>query len=303
MQSRRVDRVTLAAFLVAVVTLGANWVGVRFSNRELPPFWGAALRFALASALLFMVVGVRGIRIPRGRALVGAAVYGFGQYFVTFALVYWALVVVPAGMTSVMFATLPLWTLLISAAVGFERLGWRNVIGALVAIAGLVVIFAGELTADVPLARVAAIFAAALFGGLTGVVVKSFPRTHPIATNAVGTAVGVPLLLVVSLLAGESWTLPQQSATWLAVGYLVLSTCIGFVLIVHVILAWTPSAGAYGAVIGPVVTVVLATILGGEVFGPAFFVGATIVGAGTYIGAIANAGRPAREAAANLADG
>ena len=43
---RSVDRITLLAFLVATLILGANWVGVRFSNRELPPFWGAGLRFA-----------------------------------------------------------------------------------------------------------------------------------------------------------------------------------------------------------------------------------------------------------------
>src|SRR5206468_995249 len=116
----RLDRLTVAAFLFAVVLLGANWVGVRFSNRELPPFFGAAFRFAIASAVLFAVVAVRGIEIPRGRALWGAALYGVGQYFATFALIYWALVAVPAGMTSVIFATLPLWTLFLASAVGYE---------------------------------------------------------------------------------------------------------------------------------------------------------------------------------------
>lgn len=73
---------------MAVLLLGANWVGVRFSNRELPPFWGPALRFAVASAVLFGVVALRGIAIPRGRALWGAILYGVGQYFLTFALIY-----------------------------------------------------------------------------------------------------------------------------------------------------------------------------------------------------------------------
>ncbi len=51
-----VDKSTLAAFVVAVIVLGVNFVAVRFSNQELPPFWGAALRFIIASVLLFMVV-------------------------------------------------------------------------------------------------------------------------------------------------------------------------------------------------------------------------------------------------------
>jgi drug/metabolite transporter (DMT)-like permease len=294
--------VTLTAFLVAVLLLGANWVGVRFSNRERPPFFGAALRFALASAILFAVVALRGIAIPRGQALWGALVYGVGQYFATFALIYWALVAVPASMTSVIFATLPLWTLFLSATAGFERLGWRNLFGAVVALGGLALIFSSELTPDVPLVRVGAILAAAVFGGAVSVVVRAFPRTRPIATNAVGTLVGVPILLAASALAGERWALPQQGATWLALGYLVLSTCVGFALIVYVILAWTPSAAAYGAVLGPVVTVILATLLAGEVFGPGFFVGALIVGVGVYLGALANAPRAAPTAEVAAAD-
>jgi len=283
---RKLDRITLIAFLVAVVMLGANWVGVRFSNRELPPFYGAALRFAFATVILFAVVAVRRLELPRGRALWGAVLFGIGQYFATFALLYWGLVAVPAGMTSVLFATLPLWTLFLSAAAGFERLGVRSVVGALVAIAGLVIIFGAELTADIPLIRVGAILAGAVFGAITSVVVRAFPRTHPIATNAVGTLVGVPILLLVALIVGERWAIPQATTTWVALAYLVLSTCVGFVTLVYVILRWSPSAAAYGAVLGPIVTVILATLLAGEVFGPGFFIGAVIVGIGVYLGAI-----------------
>ncbi len=300
--SRRVDGVVLAGFLAAVLLLGANWVGVRFSNRELPPFFGAGLRFAVASVILFAVVALRGVALPRGRALSGAVLYGLGQYFALFALIYWALVAVPAGMTSVVFATLPLWTLFLSAAAGFERIRAMNVVGALVAVGGLAVIFGDQVTADVPLARVAAVLGAAFFGAVTSVVVKAFPRTHPIATNAVGTAVATPLLLIASRLIGEQWALPQLTATWLAVGYLVLSTVLAFVLLTYVILRWTPTAAAYGAVLGPIVTVVLATLLAGEVFGPGFFLGALVVGIGVYLGAIATAGRVASRPTVTAAD-
>lgn len=43
---------------------------------------------------------------PRAR---GAVAYGVGQYVHTGTLLYWALVAVPAGMTSVTFARIPLW--------------------------------------------------------------------------------------------------------------------------------------------------------------------------------------------------
>lgn len=34
-------------FATVVLVGGGNFVAVRFSNRELAPFWGAGLRFAL----------------------------------------------------------------------------------------------------------------------------------------------------------------------------------------------------------------------------------------------------------------
>jgi drug/metabolite transporter (DMT)-like permease len=292
---------TLIAFAFAVGLLGANWVGVRFSNRELPPFFGAAFRFAIAAVILFAIVGLRRIELPRGRALLGAALYGAGQYFGVFALIYWALVAVPAGETSVIFATLPLWTLFLAAALGYERLTLRSVVGAVIAITGVGIVFSSELRADVPPERIAAVLVAALFGAITVIVQRAFPRTHPIATNAVGTLVGVPLLLVASVIAGEHWALPQLTATWLAVGYLVLSTVVGFVILTWLILRWSPTAPAYGTVLGPIVTVILATILAGETFGPGFFLGGAIVLIGTYLGAIAAAGRPKPQPAASPA--
>jgi hypothetical protein len=48
-QGSRADRATLAAFRSLVVLVGANFVAIRFNNRELAPFWGAGTRFALAA--------------------------------------------------------------------------------------------------------------------------------------------------------------------------------------------------------------------------------------------------------------
>ena len=52
------ERVALAAFVAQAVLAGGNAVGIRFSNRELAPLWGAGLRFALAAALLLTVMAV-----------------------------------------------------------------------------------------------------------------------------------------------------------------------------------------------------------------------------------------------------
>lgn len=82
----------------------------------------------------------------------------------------------------------------------------------------------------------------------------------------------------------------------------MLSTCVAFVLLTYVIIRWTPTAAAYGAVLGPIVTTVLATLVAGESFGPCLFVGAVVVRVGVYLGAIATTRRPAPASAVTAAD-
>jgi hypothetical protein len=48
----RPDRVVLAVFAATVIVGGSNFVAVRFSNRELEPLWGAAIRIGAAGLLL-----------------------------------------------------------------------------------------------------------------------------------------------------------------------------------------------------------------------------------------------------------
>lgn len=85
------ERLALAAFLVGSVLAGGNAVGVRFSNRELAPPWGAGLRFSIAAVLLLAVVAALRLPLPRGRALTGALLFGALNCGVSFALAYYGL--------------------------------------------------------------------------------------------------------------------------------------------------------------------------------------------------------------------
>jgi drug/metabolite transporter (DMT)-like permease len=77
--ARTPDRATLAAFVLSVTIAGGNAVAIRYiscETCELDPFWGAATRFLLASVIFaFIAVAIRA-RMPRGRALLGAVLYG-----------------------------------------------------------------------------------------------------------------------------------------------------------------------------------------------------------------------------------
>src|SRR5439155_1385354 len=81
------------------------------SNPELPPYWGAAIRFLPASLLLFVVMVIGRIPVPYGSALVGAVLWGLINFGLGYALTYFGLQQVNAGTASVILATVPLFTL------------------------------------------------------------------------------------------------------------------------------------------------------------------------------------------------
>ncbi|MBI3859511.1 MAG: DMT family transporter [Thaumarchaeota archaeon] len=283
---QRLDWRVLVAFAALVVFLGVNFVAVRFSNRELAPFWGAALRFMIASAILFTVSFAFKLKLPSGRGLQGAVLYGVLAFGAGFALVYWGLVRVPAAMGSIAFATIPVTTLVLAILVGLERFRWRGALGALVTLVGISLIFSEQLAAEVPPVPLLVVLIAAVTAAASGIVIKWFPRSHPVGVNAVAMAVGSGILIVVSLLVRETPRLPSLAPTWAALGWLVASSVVAFVLLVWVITKWTASAASYSSVLSPLVTFAVASSLAGESITLPFLAGSLIVLAGVYVGAI-----------------
>jgi drug/metabolite transporter (DMT)-like permease len=282
------DRSTLAAFAVTVVLGALNGIAVKFSNQDLDPFWGAALRFGLASACFFGIVAARRIGLPRGRALIGSTLYGLLTFGVAFTLVYWGLVEAPAGPAVVILATTPLLTLLLAVLQGLEPFRWQGLVGAMIALAGIGVIFGDQLGADIPLPSMLAILGAAACFAETNVVIKRFPRIHPAANNATAMGIGALVLLGISIVTGSPVGLPGQPETWIALTYLVLvGSVVLFALFLYVIARWTASATSYQLLLMPLVGVPAAALLLGEAIRPTFLAGGAIVMMGVYLGAFA----------------
>jgi drug/metabolite transporter (DMT)-like permease len=287
------ERVALACFLAGALLAGGNGVSIRFSNRELPPLWGAGLRFSLAAALLLVVMAVLRLPFPRGRALTGALLYGALNFGAAFALAYYALVRLHAGLGQTLLALVPLATLLLAVAEGQERPRAAAVIGTLLALAGVAVISQGSLSVSVPLGSLLAAVASAVCIAQAAVLVRRFPTVHPVTMNAVGMTTGAALLLAGSLLAGEPRPLPQRATTWAAVGYLVVvGSVVVFVLYLLVLRYWAASRAAYAFVLIPFVTVLLSAWLDNEPLGVGLLLGGLLVLAGVYVGALRPAEPP-----------
>jgi drug/metabolite transporter (DMT)-like permease len=283
----RPDRFTLAAFALVILFGGGNAVAVRFTVAELPPFWGAGLRFAITAAIFWGIALTQRIPMPRGRTLAVILLYGFLQIGASYALIYWGIRQVPAGLTMVILALTPLLTLFFAFFHGMETFRWRGLLGAVLAFAGIVLAFVEQPDGGIPfLSLLAVIGGAACFAEAT-VVIKWIPKSSPIMTNALAMSTGTAVLLGLSLLAGEPWRPPALAATWGAIGYLILfGSVIVFYLFILVVRRWTASATSYAFVLMPFVTVVAAAWLADEAITWLFVIGGVMTLVGVWVGAI-----------------
>lgn len=283
------DRLTAIAFLLMVVGIGGNVIGIKYIARggDLDPMWAAASRFVLAAAIFAIAAGIMRARMPHGRALVGAVLYGALSIGAFFAFAYWGVQEVPAGVAGVVLATGPLLTFLLALAHRQERFRWDSMIGAAVVVVGTGVVFRTGLEAGVPIGSLLAILAASACAAEGAIVVKAFPEVHPAARNAIAMAVGAVMLLVLMPIFGESFAIPQATSTWGAQIYLVTFGTVGvFALYLFVLSRWTASATSYEFVLAPLVGIALAAWLLDEPVTPTFLVGSSLVLVGVYLGAL-----------------
>jgi drug/metabolite transporter (DMT)-like permease len=289
----RGDRVAIAALLACAVLAGGNGVGIRFSNRELAPLWGACLRFAVAGVLLAAAMAVLRLALPRGRALAGAALFGVLNFATGFGALYLALVHLYAGFATIVMALVPLVTLLLAVAWRQERPHAAAVTGVVLAAAGVAVMSSAAPAGTVPVPALLATLACVVSLAQAAVLVRRFPPVHPVAMNAVGMLAGAAALLVASVLAGEARALPRAPATWLAIGYLaVFGSGVLFVLYLVMLRHWDASRAAYVFVLSPVGAVLLSVWLDREPVGVLLVLGGAAALAGVHLGALRRRRRP-----------
>jgi drug/metabolite transporter (DMT)-like permease len=201
---------------------------------------------------------------------------------------------VSAGLAAVLLAVVPLITPLLAVIHRMEPLNRRSLAGAGIALLGIVIMTVGPEGLLIPATGLAAIALAALTVAESVIVSKKVSLGHPIMTNAVGMPIGALGLGVISLIANETWALPQKTSVVWSVFYLVTVGSVGlFGLFLLVIRRWTSSATSYAFVLFPVVAIMLEALILDEPLSIRSVLGALVVMAGVWFGVIAPGARSA----------
>ena len=287
----------LLSLLLTIVLLGINPLALRNTYLELAPFWVSFLRYLLSAILFWIIVLYKHLPIPTGRTLIGCILYGALGSGISTVLYGWGLVKTSASLASVLMATVPLITLLLSAFHKLESLTYLGILGSFITIIGTFVTVGEVDSTQTSFVHIGAILLGAFFLAQGSVIVKLFPAAHPITTNAIAVTTGTFFLGGASLMTGETRVLPSSLSTWAALAYIVLlGTVICFVLYLYVLQKWTPSITSYSFVLSPIITMIIASILAIEYMTINFFIGSLLVLLGVTVGAFLSNKKPTKEA-------
>ena len=99
---------------------------------------------------------------------------------------------------------------------------------------------------------------------------------------------GTAALLAAAAAAGESFALPREGETQLAVAYLGAATVALFLLVLFVVQRWSASSTAYVFAPMPIVALALGALIAEEHITLTTVLGGGVVFAGVWVGALAS---------------
>jgi len=275
----------IAAASVCTMVWSSTFLFISIGNDTLPALWACTMRLGFASLILFAIAHARRERLPAGPALRSALLYGFFQFGVNFPLLYWAEKTLPSGLSAILFATMPLQAAILAWRAGLERFSAARIAGGVVAIAGIALIFGGQLRWSGDPWPLLAVVAATLCANIGSLLYKLGPRQAPVSANAIGAGLGALIAGALSALAGEQRMLPPTAGSWIALAYLTLAgSVVSFVLWAWLVARLPISRLAFTAVISPLLGLVLGVVVRHERLGPLSASGALVVLLGVAIG-------------------
>jgi drug/metabolite transporter (DMT)-like permease len=257
-------------FLLLCCIWGSTWLFIKLGLRDLPPMNFAAVRFVLASAVLFGVVFARRIRLPRAArdwALIAAT--GVLAFTLNYGLLFWGEQHVSSGLAALLQATIPVFGMLIAHAyLPGERLTTIKMAGALLGVAGVGLIFSNQMRAGGAMAAwgSAAIVAGAVCVAYANVLVKARGGKFDPAVLAAGQMLCglVPLLVFGLAFEGNPF---KFRWTALAVGSLLYLTLVGSVAAFLLYYWLVRKIDVTKTMLIPLVTPLAAVVLGMLVLG------------------------------------
>jgi drug/metabolite transporter (DMT)-like permease len=224
---------TEISLVLAATFWGLNFAATKYAAASISPMLLVALRFTVGGLLLLLVLRLLEpkSRLRRSDVLPMAALGCFGvgtaQTGFTFGVSLSS-----AASTGLIFATAPVWGLLLGATLGLERPTWKGVLGVGLSIVGVALVVLDGLTAEnaTLTGDLLVLIAAFCVGAYTVLSMPLLERHTPLAVATYPVLFGIPFLLLISSpqLLSLEWG-SVGAGPWAAVAYsAVFATAFAF---------------------------------------------------------------------------
>jgi drug/metabolite transporter (DMT)-like permease len=279
---------TEISLVFAAIFWGLNFAATKYATATIPPLAFVALRFAAGGLLLLLVLRFLEpkSRLRKSDLLPMAALGCFGVATAQTGFTF-GVSLSSAGSTGLIFATAPVWGLLLGAVLGLERPSWKGVLGVGLSIMGVALVVLDGLTSgNASLVGDLLVLVAAVCVGAYAVLSMPLLERHtPLAVATYPVLFGIPFLVLLSSpqLLNLDWG-SVGTGPWVAVGYsAVFATAFTFS-------AWQRGISRIGAnrvlVYQYLITVVGVTsgiVFFGEALGINKIIGGLVILVGVYL--------------------
>ena len=275
----------LLELLVLSGIWGASFLFMRIAAPVMGPVWLIEFRVLVAGLVLLPVLARRGKLGQLRRFWKPLLILGIINSAVPFTLLAFASVFLPAGLTSILNATAPLFGVVVAFFWLHERLSLARVIGFLLGFAGVVILVGWEngVGAELPLAAVVAALTAALMYA----VAAPYARLRLGAAAPLTTATGSQLGAALFLLPAVPFATPRQALSLyvllVALALAVLSTAVAYILYFRLINSIGSSKALTVTYLVPLFAMVWAFVVLAEAITPPMIVGCGMILLGTAV--------------------
>jgi len=283
--------------------LSVLWGGSFFFNgvilKELPPLTVVFLRVLLASLLLLPLLMLYRIPFPRGwSGWKPFFAIGFFNNVLPFSLIVMGQTYILSGLASILNATTPLFTVIVMAAAGEEKLVVRRVVGVVAGLIGVIILHGDGAGFDSSQGiGILLCLAATLSYGLSALLARRLlSNSPPLGTATFQMLASAAMMTVVAGLVEHPWQLPMPSApTWLAVIALAsLSTALAYIVFFQILRRSGATNVMLVTLLIPVTAILLGYLVLGEQISPREIAGALVIASALLVidGRILNLARP-----------
>jgi drug/metabolite transporter (DMT)-like permease len=284
-------------FVLMCLVWGVTFLPIKIASAHAPPIFLAAVRFAIAGALMLLWAGRDAFKVP-GRSWRRLAVTGLLVNTGNYAFLFWGIAQAPSGLAAVVnMATIPVYSLLASRVIEGGTISGRRIVAILLGALGLGLLFASRMRAGAAVATGDPLelwgLAAVAFGTLLycvgAVLTRAIAPSMPIlALAGWQTVIGAFGLIAVSLVLEpvgvEHLRALALWPVWPAMAMLVVGgSLIGFTIYVKLLRDWGAFRAGLYSFVSPVIAVGAGVAVLSEPFGPAEAVGALLMFAAAAI--------------------